>query len=199
MSAHAAPVVDERQAIIAFLGQQQRGLRTTAYGLTDEQARSTPSASGLSIGGLLKHVTSGQTSWIERVVAAPGQPAPDQRSDAERAAAHHAEFQLGEDEPLNDVLDAFDRANAHTLDVIQHADLDAAVPVPEAPWFPKDVEAWSVRWVLFHLLEEIARHAGHADLIRESIDGATFYSLLGAVEGWPETPWLKPWRPTSDS
>ena len=41
------------------------------------------------------------------------------------------------------------------------------------PWFPDDVEAWSVRWVLLHLIEETARHAGHADIVRETIDGAT--------------------------
>ncbi|MGI8577620.1 MAG: DinB family protein [Nocardioidaceae bacterium] len=197
MPAHASPIADERQAIIAFLGQQHLGLRTAAYGLTDEQARSAPSASQLSIGGLLKHVRSAQASWIERVGAAPDSPQPDQRSDAERATAHQAEFQLAEDETLSDVLDAFDRANQHALEVIRQADLEAAVPVPNAPWFPKDLDAWSVRWVLFHLIEEIARHAGHADIVRESIDRATFYSLLGAVEGWPETAWLKPWRPQS--
>ncbi len=74
----------------------------------------------------------------------------------------------------------------------------AAVPVPrDAPWFPKDVDAWSVRWVAMHLVEELARHAGHADIVRESIDGATMYELVAAREGWPETPWLKPWRPAA--
>ena len=51
--------------------------------------------------------------------------------------------------------------------------LDAAVPVPrDSPWFPKDVDAWSVRWVFLHVISELARHAGHADIIRESLDGA---------------------------
>lgn len=46
-------------------------------------------------------------------------------------------------------------------------------PVPRGvPWFPADVEKWSVRWVLLHLIEETARHGGHADIIRESLDGA---------------------------
>jgi hypothetical protein len=72
-------------------------------------------------------------------------------------------------------------------------DLGQAVPVPDAPWFPKDVEAWSVRWVLLHLIEEVARHAGHADIVRESLDGATCYELLAAAEGWPATDWLQPW------
>jgi Protein of unknown function (DUF664) len=63
------------------------------------------------------------------------------------------------------------------------------------PWFPDDVDAWSVRWILLHLVEEIARHAGHADIIRETIDGATMYELMAAAEGWPATDWLTPWTP----
>jgi hypothetical protein len=51
--------------------------------------------------------------------------------------------------------------------------------------------------VWFHLLEELARHAGHADIIRESIDGASAIELLAAREDWPEMPWLKPWRPVA--
>ena len=66
--------------------------------------------------------------------------------------------------------------------------------VPNEPWYPKDVEAWSVRWVVMHLIEETA---GHADIVRESIDGATSYALMAGAEGWPETPWIKPWTPAA--
>ena len=45
------------------------------------------------------------------------------------------------------------------------------------------------------MIEEVARHAGHGDIVREAVDGATMYGLMAAAEGWPETPWLKPWRP----
>jgi len=72
--------------------------------------------------------------------------------------------------------------------------LDAAVPVPrDSPWFPKDVDAWSVRWVFLHVISELARHAGHADIIRESIDGATMYELVAAAENLEPQPWLTPW------
>ena len=68
-------------------------------------------------------------------------------------------------------------------------DLGQPVPVPkDVPWNPPDVDAWSVRWVLLHLIEETARHAGHADIVRESLDGATAFPLLAAAEGWPATP-----------
>ena len=88
--------------------------------------------------------------------------------------------------------------SAATSAAILAADLNTSVPVPQdVPWFPKDVPAWTVRWVALHLIEELARHAGHADLIRESIDGATMYELMAGREGWPATPWLTPWQPAT--
>jgi len=69
-------------------------------------------------------------------------------------------------------------------------------PVPrDAPWFPRDIDAWSVRWVILHLINELARHSGHADIIRESIDGATMYELIAGLEDWEPQPWLTPWKP----
>jgi hypothetical protein len=75
-------------------------------------------------------------------------------------------------------------------------DLGTPVDLPKAPWMPTG-EGYTVRWVLLHVLEELARHAGHADILREQIDGATMYALMAAAEGWPETPWVKPWRPAT--
>jgi Protein of unknown function (DUF664) len=60
-------------------------------------------------------------------------------------------------------------------------------------WIPGDVIAWSVRWVLLHLIEETARHAGHGNIIREALDGATALPLMAAAEGWPANPWVQPW------
>ena len=101
---------------------------------------------------------------------------------------------------IDDPLTQFDEVARATEDAIVGLDLDLAVPVPSgAPWFPKDLQAWSVRWVLLHIFEEVARHAGHADIVRESVDGATMYELLAAAERWPETDWLTPWAPAAVS
>jgi hypothetical protein len=78
-------------------------------------------------------------------------------------------------------------------------DLGVKVQLPKAPWYPEDPEGFSARWILLHVNEEVARHAGHAGIIREHIDGATMFELMAAAEGWLETDWLKPWRPTVDS
>ena len=194
MPAMPPPVADERAGLKEYVAAQQYAFRAIAFGLTDEQARSTPSVSALSIGGLIKHVTSCQKGWMQRVAAAPQLPAADDRPMEEVQAEYTEEFLMREDETLAGILAAFDEQNAETIRLIETADLAAAVPVPqEVPWFPKDVAAWSVRWLIFHKIEELARHAGQGDIIRESIDGATLYELLAGLEDWEPTPWLTPW------
>ena len=200
MPAMPGPVADERQALRDYLFQQQYAFHAMAFGLTDEQARSTPSVSALSIGALVKHATGCQRSWMARVAAAPEPPPADERPMEERQAEYADEFTMRPDETLASLLEAFAAQSAETLRLLEAADLDAAVPVPrDAPWFPKDVDAWSVRWVVFHMIEELARHAGQGDVIRESIDGATMYELLAGLEGWPETDWLKPFTPANSN
>jgi uncharacterized damage-inducible protein DinB len=188
MSGLAPPLSDERQLLLSFIAQQRDGVRNAAYGLTDEQARLRPTVGALSIGGLLKHVASTEDGWIDMVL---GEHHGSQDEYMEN-------FTMRETETLADVLDRYEQVARRTEEVIGAVDLDAPVPVPKGvPWFPDDVEAWSVRWVLLHLVEETARHAGHADIVRESIDGATMHALMAAVEHWPATEWLKPWEPAS--
>ncbi|NVN50359.1 DinB family protein [Mycolicibacterium hippocampi] len=200
MPAMPPPIADERAGLKEYVAAQQYAFHAIAFGLTDEQARSAPSVSALSIGGLIKHVTNCQRGWMERVAAAPELTESDKRPMTDQAADYQDEFVMGEDETLAGILAEFDKQNAETLRLIEAADLGAAVPIPQhVPWFPKDVAAWSVRWVIFHMIEELARHAGQGDIVRETIDGATLYELLAGLEGWPETDWLKPWKPAEAS
>jgi uncharacterized damage-inducible protein DinB len=184
-----APVKDEREALLAYLAQQRYVLRLSVFGLSDEQAASAPTVSGLSVGGLIKHAALTERHWIDIVLDRP------QPEDASNAEDHEATFRL--DGPVDDVLALADAVALETEAAIASIDdLGRPVPVPRnAPWFPADVDFWSVRWVLLHLIEEVARHAGHADIVRETIDGATAYPLMAATEGWPPQPWLQPWRP----
>jgi hypothetical protein len=133
---------------------------------------------------------------MERAEAAPNFPPQDPRPFEEIVATYQDEYVMGEDETLSELLENFKAQNAETLRILDSADLDTAVPVPQdVPWFPKDINNWTVRWVIHHLINELARHAGHADIIRESIDGATLYDLVAGIEGWEETEWIKPWKP----
>lgn len=180
------PVPDERAGLLGYLEQQRYVIRVAAYGLTDQQIRLTPTAGTLSMGGLVKHVAATESTWIDTVL--------QQRvADVE---AYAKTFAVSEGDSLAGLLTLYDEVAARTESVIEGIDdLGHAVPVPQGvPWFPPNVEAWSVRWVLLHLIEETARHAGHADMVREAIDGATAFPLLAAVEHWPATPWLTPWQ-----
>ena len=190
MAGSVPPVTDERSGLLAYLAQQRHVIRTAAHGLSDEQARAVPSASELSVGGLVKHAANTENGWIDVVLQQPQKPFEEAMAD------YFENYRLGESETLESVLERYDRVAARTEEVVAGIpDLGQAVPVPKGvPWYPKDVDAWSVRWVLLHLIEETARHAGHADIIRESLDGATAMPLMAAAEGWPETEWVKPWR-----
>jgi hypothetical protein len=194
MAGQVAPLTDERELLLAYVAQQRYVLELTAHGLTDDQARATPTVGGLSVGGLIKHVASMERSWMDTVRQV--------EIDVEAgAAAYGDDFVMGPEDTLEALVADLHRAGGETETLVAGiGDLGQAVPVPRGvPWYPQDVEAWSVRWVLLHLVEEIARHAGNADMVREALDGATAFPLMAAAEGWPATPWLQPWEPAPSS
>jgi uncharacterized damage-inducible protein DinB len=164
------PVATESEGLLGFLAAQRRALRAAATGLNPEQLRATPTASSLSLGGLLKHTIGAEEYWIAQVVLGVALPGG--------AAEYAAQFVLREDEDFESLCQEQERVASLTESMVAElVDLDHPVAVPDFPWFPKDVSAWSLRWVLLHLIEELARHCGHADIIRESIDGATAFGL----------------------
>ncbi|MGZ4451927.1 MAG: DinB family protein [Nocardioides sp.] len=196
MPAHAPAAPDERSALAGYLRQQQDAFRNAAFGLTDQQAGLRTTASALTVGSLIKHVTLVSRSWLDVALAAPGRPALGPSAEG-ATEAWLAAWTWTESDTLAEALRAFDEVSASILAAVAQADLDTPAPVPDAPWFPKDVASWSVRWVWFHVIEELARHAGHADIVREALDGATSIELLAEREGWPEMPFVKPWRPAA--
>lgn len=187
MAGNVAPVADEREGLIAYLRQMRYVLKLSAYGLTDEQARSTPTVSPLSVGGLIKHVAHTESGWVDVILQQPGGD-PEQYVEG---------FTMGADQTLADILARYDQVAARTEAVLDDiADLGQPVPVPKGvPWYPQDVEAWSVRWVLLHLIQETARHTGHADIVREAVDGGTAFPIMAAAEDWPDSPWMQKWQP----
>lgn len=187
----APPADSERAGIRGFLDHQLNNLRRTAFGLTEEQIRLSPTRSALSVGGLLKHVTLTVGAWAARAEAAP-EPFSDPRLDA---MAEGEDFVVGEGESLDSLLAEYDAAAARALALADTADLDALAPARPAPWFPEGFEGWTVRWILLHVIEEVARHAGHADILREQIDGAAGYPLVAAAEGMGDLGFVQPWTP----
>jgi uncharacterized damage-inducible protein DinB len=167
------PETSERDALLSFLDAQRGGLRRAVRGLTDEQAAAHPCVSTMTLGGLVKHAAYCERNWIQVVLM--GRPAPAGRTtEAEWAG----QFQLLPGETVAGVLAEFEAVARETRETIGTLpDLDVLVPLPEAPWFPRDAKR-TARWILLHLIEEQARHAGHADILRESLDGAVAFGLL---------------------
>jgi uncharacterized damage-inducible protein DinB len=167
---------DERGALLAFLAEQRGGIRRTLLGPTDEQAATRPSASELSLSGLLKHVTETEQGWLSRA----RRVAPDvERSEEDWDDG----FRLTGDETVASVLDRWEEVARRTEGFIRSVpSLDDTFPLPDQPWFP-DGEAVSMRWLLLRLIAEMARHAGHADVIRESLDGRTAFELVAQQQG----------------
>ena len=159
----------ERHDLLETLAEHRAFLRKTVRGLTDEQASSRPTPSELCLAGLIKHVTRVERNWCNFVEQGP---AALSTTGPAAAAAHAAGFRVDEGETLAGLLDGYAQAARRTDGLVTSlASLDACQPLPEAPWFEPGAR-WSARRVVLHLIAEIAQHAGHADIIREAIDGA---------------------------
>ncbi|WP_431679468.1 DinB family protein [Kitasatospora sp. KL5] len=154
----------ERADLLEVLGTHRGFLRYTVRDLDDEQAKQRTTVSELCLGGLIKHVAGVEERWMRFAVGG---------ADAMRSEPvdWEGQFKMAEGETLAGLLGAYERVAARTDELVATLDLDAAHALPEAPWF-KPGATWSVRRVLLHVLAETSQHAGHADIIRESLDGA---------------------------
>jgi hypothetical protein len=154
----------ERADLLETLGKHRGFLRHTIEGMSDEQIRATPTVSALSLGSILQHVTEMEVQWGSFI---------DVGADAmagmtpERYAAMWA---LDADVSADSLLAAYEAACAGNDERVRTVDLDADHALPEAPWFAPGAR-WSARRVLVHIIAETSQHAGHADIIRETIDG----------------------------
>jgi uncharacterized damage-inducible protein DinB len=163
---------DERADLLAALAKNRHFLRFTTRGLSDEQARQRTTASELCLGGLVKHVTAAERGWVDFIVE--GTRALPNFADMTEAdfTRRAEEFQMLPGETLDGVLADYAETAKRTDEVVATLpDLNAAHPLPVAPWFPPGA-VWSARRVLLHIMAETAQHAGHADIIREALDGA---------------------------
>lgn len=155
----------EREDLISMLADQRDLFRITLRSIDDDQARKRTTVSELTLGGLLHHLISCERHWVTVLVERDENAAID-------PARFEGEYVMAEGETVAGLLAEWDEVAAATAELIRTVDsLDTSVPTPTAPWTPERVW-WTVRFTLLHILREIAHHSGHADIIREELDGA---------------------------
>lgn len=165
----------EQADLLTTLRQHRFFLRNTARDLTDEQAGMRPSVSELCIGGLIKHVAHGEQQWVRFILEGPVAMRSGDKDWADWTEEDYAEynsaFAMQPGETLAAILADYDEVAHRTEELLPTLDLNASHPLPVAPWFEPGAR-WSARRVLLHIIAETSQHAGHADIIRESLDGA---------------------------
>jgi hypothetical protein len=162
----------ERADLLAMLAKHRHFLRFTTRDLTDAEAGQRTTVSELCLGGLIKHVTAVEQGWANFIVHGPATMHDADAMTPEDWERRTAEFRLLPGETLAGVLAAYAEVARQTDELAATVpDLNASHPLPKAPWFAPG-ERWSARRVLLHIMAETAQHAGHADIIREAIDGA---------------------------
>ena len=169
MTSAETAVTGERADLLETLAKHRYFLRYTVRDLTDEQAAQRTTVSELCLGGLIKHVMLVERQWINFILEGPSAMGSGSEQDGADWAAG---FRMLEQETLAGLLDEYAQVARRTDELVATLpDLDSSHPLPEAPWFESGAR-WSARRVLLHVIAETAQHAGHADIIRESLDGA---------------------------
>lgn len=156
----------EKELLVAFLDYYRATLLRKADGITDEQARTAPTPpSELTLMGLVRHMAAVEHHWFRRWWENTGEPWLFDGPDPD------ADFHPGPNDTMPAALAMFTREVDHARRLIDAADPDQRAARRDE----RDGRSFqpSMRWILVHMIEEYARHCGHADLIREAIDGST--------------------------
>lgn len=147
----------EKELLMLFLQNQREILLWKVRGLRSEQLTATPLPSSISLIGLVKHLTRVERNWLQQDLVGPGEWS---------FTAPQDEWHLEPGENAMDVLADYREAIAASDEMVSRYELDTPLVDPHP--MQKGV---TLRWALMHMIEETARHVGHADMIREAIDG----------------------------
>ncbi|MFJ4473072.1 DinB family protein [Streptomyces sp. NPDC089424] len=182
-----SPLDDERTALLTALANARAALVRTTDDLGDEQAGERPTVSALCLGGLIKHVASMEEAWLRFAVEGPSAmnfDLPEGVTWADIAAGtarevpqwmidHGNDFAMLPGETLAGILRRYEEVAAVTEKTLASVpDLSVTHPLPRAPWNEPGAVR-SVRGVMLHVISETSQHAGHADILRETLDGRT--------------------------
>ncbi|MEA2497747.1 MAG: hypothetical protein QOH26_152 [Actinomycetota bacterium] len=159
-----AAVADERTTLEAFLDFYREAVKAKVRGLSEEDARRRLVPSETTLAGLIKHLCRVELSWFQNRLARI--PLEDLPALLKWIDDPEGDFRVGPDETVETLITLYDEQCALSRQTAAKFELDEVVPHPV-------LGKVSLRWIYVHMIEETARHAGHADILREQIDGAT--------------------------
>ena len=148
----------DKESLKVALDRHRDAVLWKLEGLDDEQLRRPMVPSGTSLLGLVKHLAAVEYGWFCDTFGREAEPLPFDDDDPD------ADLRIEPGETTEDVLAFYGRARAAADQAIDELDIEDT----GTAWFG---EAVTMRWVLIHMVEETARHAGHVDILRELIDG----------------------------
>jgi uncharacterized damage-inducible protein DinB len=162
MSTTNASPETERAGLCEFLDYQREALIDKVQGLSDDEARLAATSSSLSLLSLIKHSAIWERRWFQVIVA--GRSFPDEWPEV-RSEEVDLTFRLTDEDTVETVVADYREQIAVSQEILGSLDLETPCAWPE-------MADQNLRWVALHMIEETARHAGHADIIRETIDGS---------------------------
>lgn len=152
----------EKETLVGFLQFLRQTIVQKCSGLTDEQLRSHPTVSGMTMLGMVKHLTIVERYWFQGVFLDADVDLPWSEEEPD------GDWRAHDSDTGEHVLQAYVTECQKSDEIVRTHELDEL-----AKWAQSEDERASLRWVLVHLIEETGRHAGHADILREAIDGVT--------------------------
>ena len=164
-------VSDEATSLLAWLDYHRATLRQKADGLSQQQLAQRLPPSELTLGGLVKHMSLVESSWLSRVFLDQPMIAPFDTVDWE--ADEDWDFHSAAQDTPEELAALHDASIAASDAILREALADSGLDSLSAKPSRRTGAPFDLRWIVTHLVEEYARHNGHADLIRESIDGQT--------------------------
>ena len=169
------------ELLLRYMQRERDNLIGTLDGLSDYEVRRPMTPSGSNLLGIIKHVASVESGYLGHCV---GRPFPDVLPwDNDESYEEAADMWATAEESREWVLDLYRRSWAHGDESVRTLGLDAPATVP---WWPEERRQTTLGYLLVHMLAETAHHAGHADIIREAIDGrgGKDHDELGDEEWW---------------
>jgi hypothetical protein len=158
-----AAIADERTTLDAFLDYYREAVKAKVRGVSEEDARRRLVPSGTTRAGLIKHLSRVEVSWFQhRLAQIPSEELPALRWIDEP----DGDFSVGPDETVQSLIAHYDEQCARSRQIAAEHRLDDVVP-------HSYLGEVSMHWIVVHMVEETARHAGHADILREQLDGTT--------------------------